>query len=113
MGNFTFYAPTRVYFGRKEEERIGSILKQEGCRRVLVHYGGQSAVKSGLLERVLQSLKKAGIPAVTLGGVVPESAAFRARGNRSARTGTGGFHFGSWRRQCDRFCERHRLWRCE
>ena len=70
MGNFTFYAPTRVYFGRKEEERIGSILKQEGCRRVLVHYGGQSAVKSGLLERVLQSLKKAGIPAVTLGGVV-------------------------------------------
>ena len=49
MGNFTFYAPTRVYFGRKEEERIGSILKQEGCHRVLVHYGGQSAVKSGLL----------------------------------------------------------------
>ena len=71
MGNFTFYAPTRVYFGRKEEERIGSILKQEGCRRVLVHYGGQSAVKSGLLERVLQSLKKDGIPAVTLVGVVP------------------------------------------
>lgn len=31
MGNFTFYAPTRVYFGRKEEEQIGSILKQEGC----------------------------------------------------------------------------------
>ena len=71
MGNFTFYAPTRVYFGRKEEERIGSILKQEGCHRVLVHYGGQSAVKSGLLDRVLASLKKAGISAVTLGGVVP------------------------------------------
>ncbi len=33
MGNFTFYAPTRVYFGRKEEEQIGSILKQEGCHR--------------------------------------------------------------------------------
>ena len=71
MGNFTFYAPTRVYFGRKEEEQIGSILKQEGCHRVLVHYGGQSAVKSGLLDRVLASLKKAGISAVTLGGVVP------------------------------------------
>ena len=70
MGNFTFYAPTRVYFGRKEEEQIGSILKQEGCHRVLVHYGGQSAVKSGLLDRVLASLKKAGISAVTLGGLI-------------------------------------------
>ena len=79
MGNFTFYAPTRVYFGRKEEEQIGSILKQEGCHRVLVHYGGQSAVKSGLLDRVLASLKKAGISAVTLGGVVPNAQLSKVR----------------------------------
>ena len=70
MGNFTFYAPTRVFFGRKEEERIGTILKQEGCHKVLVHYGGQSAVNSGLLSRVLEAIEKAGISYVTLGGVV-------------------------------------------
>ena len=71
MGNFTFYAPTRVFFGRKEEERIETILKQEGCHKVLVHYGGQSAVNSGLLPRVLEAIEKAGISYVTLGGVVP------------------------------------------
>lgn len=71
MGNFTFYAPTKVYFGKKQEEQVGKILKEEHCHKVLVHYGGQSAKKSGLLDRVCKSLAEHDIPYVTLGGVVP------------------------------------------
>ena len=47
------------------------ILKAQGCRKVLLHYGGQSAKKSGLLDRIEASLKEAGIDYISLGGVVP------------------------------------------
>ena len=71
MFNFEFYAPTRVVFGRGAEERAGKLLKELGVGRVLIHYGGGSAVKSGLLDRVSASLDEAGIAHTSLGGVVP------------------------------------------
>lgn len=52
MENFKFYAPTKVYFGKDEEKRVGKILKEFYPKKVLIHYGGQSAIKSGLLDRV-------------------------------------------------------------
>ncbi len=71
MFDFQYYAPTRVVFGRGVEARIGSLLKELGAKRVLLHYGGGSAVKSGLLSRVAASLDEAGIAHTQLGGVVP------------------------------------------
>ena len=71
MFNFEFYAPTRVVFGRGTEARTGRLLKELGVSRVLIHYGGGSAVKSGLLDQVAASLDEAGIAHTSLGGVVP------------------------------------------
>lgn len=71
MRNFRFYAPTKVVFGKDTESKVGGLVKEQNCKKVLVHYGGNSAKKSGLLERIYDSLKEAGIDFVSLGGVVP------------------------------------------
>ena len=69
--DFNFYAPTRVVFGRESEEMIPRLIRDNGGTRVLVHYGGGSARRSGLLDKVFQLLTDAGISYVELGGVVP------------------------------------------
>ena len=71
MENFNYYTPTRVVFGRGTESETGTLVKDQGCSKVLVHYGGGSVVRSGLLDRVYRSLDEAGISYVSLGGVVP------------------------------------------
>lgn len=71
MKDFNFYAPTRVVFGRDSEKQLAQLIRQQGGSRVLVHYGGGSARRSGLLDRTFNSLRKAGIEYVELGGVVP------------------------------------------
>ena len=71
MINFQYFTPTKVVFGRDTEKQTGELVKAEGCRKVLVHYGGKSAIKSGLLDRICRSLEEAGVGYVTLGGVVP------------------------------------------
>ncbi len=71
MRNFEFFAPTRVLFGRGTESLVGELVRAQGCRKALVHYGGGSAVRSGLLDRIYASLKEAGVDYVSLGGVVP------------------------------------------
>ena len=69
--DFNFYAPTRVVFGRQSEEQLPQLLKANGATRVLIHYGGGSARRSGLLDKVYGLLNDAGIGYVELGGVVP------------------------------------------
>jgi alcohol dehydrogenase YqhD (iron-dependent ADH family) len=71
MKDFTFYAPTRVVFGREAEEKLPQLIQQYGGGRVLVHFGGGSARRSGLLDKVEKMLTEAGIAFVELGGVVP------------------------------------------
>ncbi|MBR2149930.1 MAG: iron-containing alcohol dehydrogenase [Prevotella sp.] len=71
MNDFNFYAPTRVVFGRNAEKKIGELVASCQCRKVLIHYGGGSAERSGLLNVVREQLNTAGIPYVELGGVVP------------------------------------------
>jgi len=71
MKDFNFYAPTRVVFGHDSEKQLAQLIRQQGGSRVLVHYGGGSARRSGLLDRTFNSLRKAGIEYVELGGVVP------------------------------------------
>ena len=71
LKDFNFYAPTRVVFGREAEQKIGQLVKSFGAQKVLIHYGGGSAERSGLLSVVREQLKAVGIPFVELGGVVP------------------------------------------
>ncbi len=71
MNNFTFYSPTFFAFGKDSELKAGELVKRFGGSKVLIHYGGGSVVRSGLLDRVKGSLSDAGIPFVELGGVKP------------------------------------------
>ena len=71
MKDFNYYAPTEVVFGEQSEEQVARLVRKYGGTKVLVHYGGQSAVRSGLLDKVCRLLEKDDIAYVTLGGVVP------------------------------------------
>lgn len=71
MENFTFYAPTYFVFGKGEENNTGKYVKRFGGSKVLIHYGGGSAVRSGLIDRVKASLEAENISYVLLGGVKP------------------------------------------
>ena len=71
MKDFNFYAPTRVVFGSSSEEQLPGLIRQYGGSKVLIHYGGGSVRRYGLLDKVEQMLHEADIPFVELGGVVP------------------------------------------
>ena len=71
MENFNFYAPTFFAFGKGRESDCGELVKKFGGSKVLIHYGGGSVVRSGLLDRVTDSLEKAGVKFIKLGGVMP------------------------------------------
>lgn len=71
MLNFSLYSPTEFVFGRGAENQAGAMIKKRGGTRVLVHFGGGSAIKSGLMARVTASLEAEGLPYVMLGGVQP------------------------------------------
>ena len=71
MQNFSFYSPTYFSFGKDAENNAGTLVKRFGGTKVLIHYGGGSVVRSGLLDRVKQSLEKENIPYAELGGVKP------------------------------------------
>ena len=71
MNNFSFHSPTEFVFGKDTEKQTGLLCKKYGATRVLIVYGGGSVVRSGLLQRVEQSLEDAGISYVELGGIQP------------------------------------------
>lgn len=71
MKNFTYYTPTKVFFGKGEYERIGEIVKSYGFQKVMIHYGGGSIIKSGLYDTVTKALDAEGIAWVAFGGAQP------------------------------------------
>ena len=71
MFGFNYYTPTKVVFGKETEMKVAELIREFGGKKVLIHYGGGSVVRSGLLARVTGCLDEAGIPWVTLGGAVP------------------------------------------
>ena len=71
MENFAYYTPTKVVFGKDEEKNVGKLAKDFGAKKVLIHYGGGSAVRSGLIDRIKTSLSEENIAFVELGGVKP------------------------------------------
>ncbi|MFI3237456.1 MAG: iron-containing alcohol dehydrogenase [Lachnospiraceae bacterium] len=71
MNSFVSYHPTKVVFGNHGVDQLGSLLVEQGCKKVMVVYGGNSAIKSGLLDQVTEIMDSAGIAHVSIGGVVP------------------------------------------
>ena len=71
MFDFQYFTPTKVVFGKNKEEKVAELIKEFGGTKILIHYGGGSVVRSGLLKRVTDTLDTAGIKYVTLGGAVP------------------------------------------
>ena len=71
MFDFKYFTPTKVLFGKNTEDKVADLIKEFGGKKVLIHYGGGSVIRSGLMQRVTDQLDKAGIPYVKLGGAVP------------------------------------------
>lgn len=71
MINFTYYSPTRFVFGKGTEAQVGELVRNTGARKALLVFGGGSAERSGLLPRVRESLKAAGIDFLDFGGIHP------------------------------------------
>lgn len=71
MENFSLKLPTEFVFGKDTENKVAELVKKYNGKKVLVHYGSKSCVKSGLLDRVKKSLTDANIDFITLGGVEP------------------------------------------
>lgn len=71
MREFQYYTQTEIIFGKDAVEQLASLVKKHGGSRVLVVYGGKSAKKSGLLDRVMALLAAADIPTESIGGVQP------------------------------------------
>ena len=64
--NFQYYTPTKVVFGKGTEAEVGALVRAQGCKKVLIHYGSGSVVKSGLLARIEAALQEAGVSYVSL-----------------------------------------------
>lgn len=71
MFNFKFYTPTKVVFGKDRESKVAELINEFGGKKVLIHYGGGSVIRSGLMQRVTDTLDAANISYVMLGGAVP------------------------------------------
>ena len=71
MFDFNYFTPTKVVFGKNTEEKIADLINEFGGKKVLIHYGGGSVIRSGLMKRVTDKLDAAGISYVMLGGAVP------------------------------------------
>lgn len=71
MENFEFCSPTRFVLGRGVEVKTAALIRAAGGSRVLVHFGGGSVVRSGLLARIESLLQEAALPFFKLGGVQP------------------------------------------
>ena len=79
MRAFQFYMKTEVVFGAGRADEAAALVKKHGGSRVLLVYGGGSAVKSGLLERMCTQLAAANLYYETFGGVQPNPRLSHAR----------------------------------
>ena len=68
MYNFEYYTPTFIEFGKKSEEKVAQLIKAQNGKKVLIHYGGHSAKKSGLIDKIEKLLTEENIPYVFILG---------------------------------------------
>lgn len=112
MDNFTFYSPTWFQFGKDAEALTGACVKKFGGKKALLHYGGGSVVRSGLLDRVKKSLDAEGISYVELGGAKPNPLSGKVyEGIELARKEKVDFVIGIGGGRRHRLFQGHRLWR--
>lgn len=71
MLDFTYYAPTKVHFGKEKHKMVGQIIKDYGFDTIMLQYGKESIKRSGLYDEVINSLNSHGIKVVEMGGVEP------------------------------------------
>ena len=71
MFDFKYFTPTKVLFGKNTEDKVADLIQEFGGKKVLIHYGGGSVIRAGLMQRVTDKLDAAGIKYVKLGGAVP------------------------------------------
>jgi len=71
MLDFTYYTPTKVYFGKDKHLEVGKIIKAYGFKTIMLQYGQSSIKKSGLYDEVMNSLTENGIKVIEMGGVEP------------------------------------------
>ncbi len=71
MFDFKYFTPTKVLFGKNTEDKVADLIQEFGGKKVLIHYGGGSVIRSGLMQRVTDKLDATGITYVKLGGAVP------------------------------------------
>lgn len=71
MRNFEFLSPTKIIFGKGTYLNVGEVIRSYGYKKVLIHYGQSHIKKTGLYDEIVDSLNKAGINMVELGGVQP------------------------------------------
>jgi hypothetical protein len=88
MVDFNYFSPTYFAFGKGKESLAGELVRRFGGSKALLHFGGGSAERSGLLPRVRASLAAAGVNFVELGGVKPNPrSSLVEQGIRLARAG--------------------------
>lgn len=71
MFDFKYFTPTKVLFGKNTENKVADLIQEFGGKKVLIHYGGGSVIRSGLMQKVTDKLDTAGIKYLKLGGAVP------------------------------------------
>jgi len=70
MTNFMYENGSKIILGNYGEDVLAGEIKNRDAKKVLIHYGGQSVIKSGLFDRIKGALGNAGIKWVEYGGVV-------------------------------------------
>lgn len=70
MNSFTYHVPTKIHFGENAVNHLGDELKNYG-KKVLLCYGGGSIKKSGLYDKVVEQIEKAGLECFELSGIEP------------------------------------------
>lgn len=70
LNNFLYHSPTKILFGKDTELEVGKEVISFG-KKILLHYGGGSIKRTGLYDKVIDSLNKEGIEYIELPGVQP------------------------------------------
>lgn len=72
MHSFEYFCPTEIIFGQGAEDKVADKIRKYGGKRVMILYGGGSALKSGLVPKIERQLKAGGFDGLkVLGGVKP------------------------------------------
>lgn len=69
MYPFSFQNPTRIEFGQDKEKNIGDYMHEYGSQKVVIIYGSDRIKESGLLDSVIDNLRKNNIDFIMCSGI--------------------------------------------